>query len=140
MSSSRWATGVSGRGGRRRRIHVARAGGALPVLGGDLAAGVQVGAAHRLHVGAEDGLAVGAGPLVRGPGCRVRALEAGHDVAGEQLVASERLLAVGPLVSAEEQAAEAALAVTLEPLDAAYDGVRRAHQGGPHAHALAQGI
>src|SRR2546428_11397687 len=50
---------------RSRRIHIPRPGGARPVLGGDLTAGIQVGATHGFHVGAEDGLAVGARPLVR---------------------------------------------------------------------------
>src|SRR5436309_5150508 len=50
-----------------RRIHIACSGGARPVLGGDLASGIQVGATHGFHVRAEDGLAVGARPLVRRP-------------------------------------------------------------------------
>src|SRR5919198_1533818 len=92
-------------GSGRGRVHIPRPGGARPVLGWNLAAGVQVGAAHRLHVGAEDGFAVGARPLVRRPDGVERTLEAGHDIAGEQLVAPERLLPVRPLVGTEEEPA-----------------------------------
>src|SRR2546425_3646818 len=120
--------------------HPARPGGALPVLGGDLAASIEVGAAHGLHVGAEDRLAVRPRPLVRRLDGREGALEARHDVPGEELVAPQRLLAVGPLVGPKEEAAEAALAELLEPLDAANNGLGRADQRGAHAHALAQGV
>src|SRR2546422_740297 len=111
-----------------------------PVFGGDLAASIEVGAAHGLHVGAEDRLAVRPRPVVRRLDGREGALEARHDVPGEKLVAPQRLLAVGPLVGAKEEAAEAALAELLEPLDAANNGLGRADQRGAHAHALAQGV
>src|SRR2546422_6230756 len=111
-----------------------------PVFGGDLAASIEVGAAHGLHVGAEDRLAVRLRPLVRRLDGSEGALEARHDVPGEELVAPQRLLAVGPLVGAKEEAAEAALAELLEPLDAANNGLGRADQRGAHAHALAQGV
>src|SRR5256886_15289713 len=115
-------------------------GGALPEFGGDDAAGVEVGAAHGLHVGAEDRLPVRARPLVRSTDGVERALEAWHDVAGEELVAPQSPLAVGPLVGAEEQAAEAALAVPQEPLGPADHGLGRADERGAHAHAVAQRI
>src|SRR5512145_1641148 len=98
----------SGRGGGGGGIQVAGPRRALPVLGGDLAPRIGVGAANGLDVGTEDRPAVAARPLVRGAGRVGRALEARHHVAGEELVALEGLLAVGPLVGAEEQAAEAA--------------------------------
>ena len=47
-----------------------------------------------------------------------RALEARHHVAREQLVALQRLLAVGPFMGAEQEAAEAAAGQLEQPLDA----------------------
>src|SRR2546426_8862492 len=73
---------------------------------GDLAAGIGIRAANGLDVRAEDRLAVAARPLVRAAWTVGGALEARHHVAREQLVAVQRLLAVRPVVGAEEHAAE----------------------------------
>src|SRR5215471_6259592 len=100
------------------RVHVARAGRAEMEALGHGAADVEEGPAHGIHGGPEDVLAIGLGPGV-GAGHRVeRTLELRHHVAGEQLEAPHRLLAIGPFVSAEEQTAESALAVVEQALNA----------------------
>src|SRR6266481_8999715 len=112
--------------------HVAGARRARLEALGHFAARVDEGAAHGLDVGAEDALAVGARPVVGAPDRVDRALEARHDVAGEELVALEGLVARRPLVGAEEQAANAAVAQADQALDAFGHRVRRAHEGGAH--------
>ena len=67
-------------------------------------------------------------PLVRAHQRVKRALEARHHVASEQFVAAPGLLAVRPVVRAEQEAAEAAVAVFEQPLDALDDGLRGADQ------------
>ena len=63
-----------------------------------------------------------------------------HHVAREQLVAAQRLLAIGPFMRAEQDAAEAALAVFQQPADALDHRLRRADQRRAHLHAVAQRI
>src|SRR5438105_4006908 len=128
----------SGRG--RRAFDVARARRPLQEVRRDLAAGISVRAADRLHVGTEDRLAVAARPLVRVARTVGGTLEAWHHVAGEQLVRVERLLAVGPVVGAEEQAAEAAVAQLPQLLDALDDRLHRADERRAHLHALGQRV
>src|SRR5947207_909999 len=128
----------SGRGGRA--LDVARARRPLAILRGRLAAGVRVGLPDRLHVGTEDGLAVAARPLVRVARTVGGALEARHHVAREQLVRVQRLLAVGPVMGAEEQAAEAAVAQFPQLLDALDDRLHGADERRAHLHALGQRV
>src|SRR5262245_52858100 len=120
---------------RQSGLFVASAGRALLELGRYRASGVDERAANRLDVRRADGLAVVARPLVRAAGGLERALEARHDVAREQLVGAQGLLARRPLVCAEEQAAEAAAALPLQMLDALHDRLDRADQGRAHLHA-----
>src|SRR5207245_2082822 len=79
-------------------------------------------------------------PLVGSSGRLDRALEARHDVAREELVGPQGLLPRRPLVSAEEQAAEAAAALALQVLDALHDGVDRAEGRGAARRDLGPGI
>src|SRR5262249_31626565 len=63
-----------------------------------------------------------------------------HDVAREQLVASERLFPGGPFVGAEEDATEASLTQLDQPIDALDHGVRGADQRGALPHAVPKRI
>src|SRR5262249_44178215 len=109
-------------------------------FGGDLASRLAVRALDRLHVRAEDRPAVLPAPLVRVGDGRERSLKARHHVAREQLVAPERLLARGPFVRTEQDAAEATPAQMDQTLDALDDGLGRADERCPLLHALAQWI
>src|SRR2546427_3101069 len=119
---------------------VAGAGRALPEVLGHGASGVHERAADGFHVRAEDRLAILARPLVRASWSFARSLEARHDVAREQLVALQRLLAVRPFVGAEEHAAEAAIAQPPQVLDAAHHGLHGADERRAHLHALGQRV
>src|SRR2546428_2474674 len=55
---------------------------------------------------ADEGRPILGGPVARARGAADAILEAGHDVAGHELVALERRVAVRPLVSHVQQAAE----------------------------------
>src|SRR5213593_3364317 len=93
--------GAVRRRSRDRGPDIARPGRAPQELRRDLAPGVPIRSADRLHVRAEDRPAVLPAPFIRVDDARQRSLEARHHVTREQLVAPERLLAAGPLVGAE---------------------------------------
>src|SRR5439155_13078828 len=132
--------GAVRRRSRDRGPDIARPGRAPQERRRDLAPGVPVRPADRLHVRAEDRPAVLPAPFVRVDDGRQRSLEARHHVAREQLVAPERLLAAGPLVGAEQEPAEAALAQLHQPLDPLAHGVGGPDQRGPLTDAFAQRI
>ena len=69
-----------------------------------------------------------------------RALEARHHVAREQLVALQRLLARGPLVRPEEQAAEAAAGQLDQPLDALDGQLGRSDERRAHLHPFGERV
>jgi hypothetical protein len=118
--------------------HIAPTEGALFEILGDGGAEVGGGAADGVGGGAEDLLAVFLRPFLRSHRGVERLLEHRHDVAGEQFVAAHGLLAGGPFVGAEQDAAEAALAVAEQALDALGDGLGGADEGGAHFDAVAQ--
>src|SRR5205807_9990504 len=69
-----------------------------------------------------------------------RALEARHDVARKQLVGAQRALAIGPLMGTEQHAAETAVGIAEQALDALGYRLGRADQGGALLDALAQRV
>src|SRR4051812_12358371 len=95
------------------------------LFGARLLLGEMVGErlADRVGRGLDEAAVAAAHPVERALQAGRRPLEAGHDVAREQLVGPQRRLPVGPLVAEDEEGAEAA-ALLLESLDLT-DGVVR---------------
>src|SRR5262249_11232577 len=137
----RRATDRARRSGHRRwNLDVARAGRALEEFLRHRAAALREGTLDRFHVRAEDRLAVAARPLVGVARPLRRSLEDRHHVAREELVALQRLFARGPVVGAEEQPAESAVAELLELADTSDDEIGGTDERRAHLHAIGERI